>query len=321
MFTFNDIISVPFGYVMDFLNRFVNNYGVAVMLFSVIVCGLMYPLRLKGTIDSVKKRRLAGHITQIRKMYPGNQDAQNTIILNMYDKEKVNLLSSFLLNILPFFILIMLFAAVRQPLVYTLHMGKETANEVVAYLKTANPDAFRTGYPQVIASQLIPAHADELKAMFPELTDRMLQGLNYKFLGLDLAQTPNLNFSTWNSVSWSNIGLCLLPFAAVFANILPRIIPAIKKVVKRFKAGGVEEGVTEKKFDLFTPLLMLLFTFACFQVPGALSLYWLTNSILNQVLFIFIKRKVKALPAPVTVTELVKEYNASQKEKESKKAD
>ena len=43
-----DIIKVPFGYVLDWLYEFTNNYGVALILFSLIIKLVLYPLSVKS---------------------------------------------------------------------------------------------------------------------------------------------------------------------------------------------------------------------------------------------------------------------------------
>ena len=43
-FSFGDIIRVPFGYLMDWLYQFTNNYGLALILFAILVkLILLYP--------------------------------------------------------------------------------------------------------------------------------------------------------------------------------------------------------------------------------------------------------------------------------------
>ena len=55
----SDIIRVPFGYLLDWLDRFANNYGVALILFSLIVKLVLLPMSIKSKKSMLKMSRLA----------------------------------------------------------------------------------------------------------------------------------------------------------------------------------------------------------------------------------------------------------------------
>lgn len=55
----SDIVRVPFGYLLDWLDRFANNYGVALILFSLIVKLVLLPMSIKGKKSMLKMSRLA----------------------------------------------------------------------------------------------------------------------------------------------------------------------------------------------------------------------------------------------------------------------
>ncbi len=54
----SDIVRVPFGYLLDWLYRFANNYGVALILFSLIVKLVLLPLSIKSKKSMLKMSRL-----------------------------------------------------------------------------------------------------------------------------------------------------------------------------------------------------------------------------------------------------------------------
>ena len=53
-FKISDIINIPFGYVMDFLYQFTNNYGLTLILFALIVKVVLMPLTAKGKPSMMK---------------------------------------------------------------------------------------------------------------------------------------------------------------------------------------------------------------------------------------------------------------------------
>lgn len=317
-FSFKDILAVPFGYVIEGLHYITGNIGIAMILFALTVSLLMHPLNIKRAVSAYKKARLQPNIPAIRKMFPKDLEAQNTLMERMYKKEKVSLSFGFFASAISMFVLIMLFAAVSHPITYSLHVDKETTKGVIELLKGLEPAAFASGYDEVVAASLLPKYAAEVKSAFPAINDFALQGLNFEFLGLNLARTPSLNFDSWNGASWENIGLLLIPCTAVLCSLLPAIIA----FCKRFAYNAKHPNAPKKagKTNWLNVIMMLLFFILCFQVPASLCMYWAAKSLFGFILSFHVKAKVAKVPEnSVNLTELVMEYK-KQKREEAKSA-
>ena len=57
-FKLSDIITVPFGYLLEWLYRFTGNYGVALILFAVAVQLVLLPITAKSKKSMMKMSRL-----------------------------------------------------------------------------------------------------------------------------------------------------------------------------------------------------------------------------------------------------------------------
>ena len=62
----SDIITVPFGALLGWLYRFTENYGVALILFAIIVKTILFPLTAKSKKSSMKMSRLTPRLNAIR---------------------------------------------------------------------------------------------------------------------------------------------------------------------------------------------------------------------------------------------------------------
>mgnify|MGYP003398664730 CR=1 FL=1 len=196
-FSVADIINVPFGYIMDVFYRLTQNYGFAVMLFAICVSLVMYPLNAKNRINSIKQARLNPVVKKIREMFPNDTKVQNRLMEDLYQKENVSLSGGCLLSVVPILILLALYGVVTQPIVYMLHESKETAQALIEHIQTKNPELIgeNAAYAQVIASSFLGDFAESIKTAFPAIKDATLNGINYNFLGLDLTQIPQLDFT------------------------------------------------------------------------------------------------------------------------------
>ena len=72
-FGIGDIIRVPFGYLLDILYQFFNNYGVALIAFSIIIKLILLPASAKSKKSSMKMSRLQPQIQYIQKKFEGDQ--------------------------------------------------------------------------------------------------------------------------------------------------------------------------------------------------------------------------------------------------------
>lgn len=302
-FQVQDIISVPFGYVMDIFYRITQNYGLATILFAACVCLLMHPLNLKNTVSSYKRNRLEPHVQAIRAMYPKDVPMQNRMMERMYEKENVSLSGGCLLALIPFFILIPLFCVVYSPIRYMLHEGSGTAQALFQHIYELKPELFEGcgGYWELATAKYIPQFADTIREKFPELREATLNGLNFNFLGIDLSSVPQLNVAKWDANNWANIGLFLMPILAVLAQMGPSIYAGIKSLIKILKSKKGDNVAQNMKFNFLLPVMAILLLVIGYQTPAALSLYWITKSLIALLLNIHIQKKVAAVP-PISIS-------------------
>jgi YidC/Oxa1 family membrane protein insertase len=83
-------ISQPLFSLLSLLHDLVNNWGVAIILITVIVKGLMYPLTKKQYESMAKMRNLAPKMQQLKDKYGDDRQKMSQAMMEMYKKEKVN---------------------------------------------------------------------------------------------------------------------------------------------------------------------------------------------------------------------------------------
>ena len=159
-FKISDIINIPFGYVMDFLYQFTNNYGLTLILFAVIVKVVLLPLTAKGKRSMMKMSRMTPELQKLQEKYKDDSVKQQQEIQALYKREGVSMFGGCLWSFIPLLILIPLYQVVRQPLVYMMHLSAGDAETIVGIITEQLPELF-TNKNQFYAQMIAAAHLSE----------------------------------------------------------------------------------------------------------------------------------------------------------------
>ena len=291
-FKLSDIITVPFGYLLEWLYRLTGNYGVALILFAVAVQLVLLPITAKSKKSMMKMSRLTPRMQDIQARYADDPQKQNEMIQKMYQEEGVSMGGGCLWSFVPMLILIPLYTVVRQPIVYMLHENLEVADQIISIIKGVEPSLF-TGnsyYDQMVAARYIPEFAEAIKAAIPAISERALQGINFSFLGVDLGAVPTFNIFGASWVwDWAHIGGFLLALLSAGNQVITMfvsqkmndsVVTDEKGIQDKETAKNSQQNQSTKMMMWMMPLMML---WIGFTVPAALSLYWFIGGVVRTI--------------------------------------
>ena len=283
-----EFIQVGFGYVLGWLYELTRNYGVALILFTVVLkLVLLYPT-MRSKRSTMKMSRLTPQIQFIQKKYANDRQKQAEMTQALYKAEGVSMGGGCLWSLVPLLLLFPLYAVVRQPIVYVFHETLDTAGKIMNVIKEAMPDLVsqrNAYYEQMIAAPLLPQFADKIEGIVSN--PATLDGLKFTFFGVDLAAVPNFNFGSWGSDLWANIGLFLLPILSAGSQVLTMLVSQKmnnslvtneKGVQDKEAAKNSDSAKTSKTMMYIMPLMSL---WIGFTIPGAMSVYWLAQGLLG----------------------------------------
>ena len=279
-FNIADVINIPFGWLMDLLYRLTTNYGVALILFAIIVKVLLTPATAKGKRSTMKMSRLTPELNAIQERYANDKQKQSEAVQELYKRENVSMMGGCLWSFVPLLILIPLYQVVRQPLVYMLHLSAEDASAIVNLVRAGLPELFSTRnsyYEQMIAAANIPQFADAIKNALPDIAPRVLEGLNFKFLGIDLSTVPDISNAAF---TWAFIGPFVFPVLSAVSQVLSGIINQKVNNSLVTNSKGVQDDEAAKKSQsaqtgkMMTWMMPLMSLWIGLTIPVALSLYW-----------------------------------------------
>ena len=302
-FKLSDLVTVPFGYLLSFLYQLTSNYGIALIIFAVLVKLILYPVTAKGKKESMKMSRLTPRLKVIQERYANDQTKQNEAIQALYKEEGVSMGGGCLWSMIPLFILIPLFTVIRQPIVYMLHENLAVAEQIVAVIKELAPSAFSSNnyYDQVVAAQLIPQYAEAIKAAIPAISEATLEGVNFSFLQINMGAIPQFNVFKWEVYNWSTIGAFLIPLLSAGSQVLNMKISMNMNNSVVTDEKGIQDEETAKKSQANQTNNVMMWTMPLmslwigFTVPSALSLYWFVQGIISMVMDVYLTKKLRTI--------------------------
>ena len=115
-FKFSDLITVPFGWLLGQLYHLTSNYGVAMIIFALIVQAVLTPINAKSKKSMMKMSRLQPRIQEIQRKYANDQQKQNEMIQKLQQEEGASMgMGGCLWSFVPLLILFPLFNVIREP--------------------------------------------------------------------------------------------------------------------------------------------------------------------------------------------------------------
>ena len=280
-----------FGYLLQLLYELVNNYGVAIILFTVIIKLLLLPLSIKQQRTMKKSTELQEKMKVIQFKYKSDPEKMNQEMMNLYKSENMSPFSGCLTAIIQLLLLLSIFYLVRSPLTYMEKIPQDSINHYVQQLQE-NGKTVSQVYPEI---DLI-RESSWLKEQNPEDTNVDRLNLQMNFLGLDLSKVPQQNMTDY-TVYIIPVLYILSSFISIRMNTAMQAKKAKQnkeeKEPKDIKIDGTtgkelvpqeEENnemdavmQTNKMMSWMMPIMSISIAFIA---PLGLALYWLISNIL-----------------------------------------
>ncbi len=280
MFELIDFLIVnPIVNILFVIYNIIGDFGVAIILFTILVKVLTWPLMKKQLYQTKLMKQIQPELTEIRKRCNGNKQMESLQMMELYKRRGVKPMSSFwnLLIQLPIFIA--MFTAIR-----------------VMALPTASDYVSRRAYAPVASLDKISTVIDQQDSYFEKLDKKKENDPNpvYEFKpmllnNVDLSVRPGTN-------SYSEIIVLLFAIgAAIIQYYASKIQLASKKKDKKSASSTWKKMIADAKegkdpdqndinnmvsgqMSFMMPLMMLMITI---NLPGALCFYYMLSNLIS----------------------------------------
>jgi YidC/Oxa1 family membrane protein insertase len=109
-------VSIPFLYVLHFFHKFTGSYGIDIILLTVLIKLLMWPLTHKSFTSMKRMQKLQPQMEKIKEKYADDKEKLNKEIMELYKRNGVNPLGGCLPMVLQFPVFIGLYNALSTPI-------------------------------------------------------------------------------------------------------------------------------------------------------------------------------------------------------------
>ena len=283
-----------FGFILNFIYEIVKNYGLAIILFSIIIKLLMLPISIKQQKTMKKSLKIQAKMKEIQLKYKNNPEKLNQETMELYKTENMSPFSGCLSAIVQIILLFAVFYLVRSPLTY---MRKIESSIVEKYTNIIHEYKLseNSAYPEIDTIREIEnirklknnesfENTEESKTNVIEINDEELElmNINMEFLGFNLAQVPTKS-SDWKAY--------IIPILYVLVSVLSmKITNPTSTTPKQQPVENKDEKALTKAEEEFNPMdqmnknmnmmFPVMYLAVALIAPLGLALYWLMNSLL-----------------------------------------
>ncbi len=290
------IILQPFAWLLLFFYNLFNSYGIALILFGIVIKLILFPVTLKQKKSMIQTTMLSGKMQQLQKQYGKDRERYNLELQKLYEKEKVNPMGGCVWSLIPMFVLIALYGIIREPLTYFMSMSVEQIQILASQLNWPEvavssgwvaqnameklqdqlaqgkiTGLFQNGaYNQLYLLSLV--NSENLASLQSATGADGLFVLNFQFLGIDLSKIPTWRF--WaGGITPESIGLFVLPLISVAVSFLSMKVSMSTNQMNK-QTENKQMDSTNKMMLWMMPIMSL---WIGFTVPAGLSVYWITQ--------------------------------------------
>ena len=310
-----------FGYVLNFIYGVVNNFGLAIIIFSILLKIVLLPNTIKQQKTMKVSQKLQKELTEIQEKYKGNPEKINQETMDLYKREKMSPFSGCFGSIIQLILLLAMFYLVRNPLTYMKKVDTTVINDYKQQIvMEMGENSVSTTYPEISIVKYInnkilnkeneeetlieeePQEEIEQKENEEEIIEENSEEkkkltidknlyINMNFLGLDLSAIPQENFK--------DIKVFVIPVLYIISSFISIKLMQVKtkdetkkedNKKEENKENNEQEDMSAQMTKNMTWMMPILAVSVSLIAPLGLALYWLINNILMIFERIFIDK-------------------------------
>lgn len=284
------LLSNLFGYLLNALYDVFNNYGIAIILFSIILRIILVPITISQQKSMKKTSKIQKETQELQKKYKNNPEKLNQEIMELYKKEKMNPFSGCFSAIIQIVIILSVFWLVSQPLTYMKHVQEldiykeyskkvEESSNRSSYKEIAIINAVESDYKE-IENNLQNSDVENREQLESKKNELDKLRLNMDFLGLDLSKVPTQSLNDYK--------VYIIPILYVISSFIS-IKMTTNMQNSRDKNNGELEKSKEDANELeamqsmnksMTYMMPIMSVSIALIAPLGLALYWLVSNVL-----------------------------------------
>ncbi len=257
-----------FGYLLWAAYHLVNNFGVAIIIFTLVFKIVLFPSSVKQQKSMAANAKLQAKQKALQEKYANDKQKYNEELQKLYERENISPMSGCLTSLLPMVIMLGIYYAVVRPLTNVLHISKDAVAALSDYVNTLPGISINTSgsiYYQIDLLRIFNSISDHsaVKDILTGDEIEKIQSLTggFNVLGLDLLGTPKV-VGGW---------LLLIPILCLVTSVGTQIITMTMKG----NPMANQQGCMKYMF-----IALPMFTaWIAYTVPAAVGFYWIWSTL------------------------------------------
>lgn len=301
-----EIIAIPLGALIRLIYNFVENYGLAIILFTLVIKLIIFPLTFKSQKAMKKQQKIQPILAELQKKYANDKERLQQEMMKLYKENDVSMMGGCLPLLIQMPILLGLYRVIQRPITHILGMDVKASEtiarvgEIIQRMSVEWPNTFSK------FAHYLPDEVDKLRDMLLNTEQIRLStwstklfgendpwSINFNFLGLDLAEVPSQAFSYFGQIfsgDFTNLSIVLLLIIPVVAMLTTWLSMKQSQKMSGQAANQNPDNPTasmSKTMNLMMPIMTGIFAFT---LPSGLGVYWIVSNIFQMVQQFFLNR-------------------------------
>ncbi|MBR1750754.1 MAG: membrane protein insertase YidC [Ruminococcus sp.] len=185
------VIAIPLGWIMKACYLLVKNYGIALILFTILIRLLLLPLNIKQQKSTARMSKLQPQLQKLQKKYANNKEKYQEEMMNLYAKEGASPTAGCMPMLITMLVLFALIEVVYNPLYYVTNVNRDdldASGKLITNLYTVSYEVQKTE-ETTLADMIGQIEKDNSGISEDELYDKLKDRLseNEKIEKLDMS--------------------------------------------------------------------------------------------------------------------------------------
>ena len=271
------------GWIIKTIYDLVQNYGVAIILFTIVVKLLLLPLNIKSQKAMKKQQKIQPIMAELQKKYANDQQKLQQEMMKVYKENNVSMAGGCLPMLIQMPILVALYQAIQKPLTYMFNVPyknipSDVVNKVVELAEKAGEKV--TGSAEQFVSQLMSVDQIKISSWAGQVEGKLHEWyINFNFLGLDLSKKPQ-NAIAYLSDPMENLSvvlLLLIPILAIVSSFLQSKITM--KQSGQDKNSGTDQA--QSMNAMMKWMMPIMSGYFALILPAGIGLYWIVSGVVQ----------------------------------------
>jgi len=263
------------GFIMFYINKLTNNYGLTLLIFSVLVKVLMIPLGIQQQKGLISSARMQPKMKALQKAYGNNKQKYSEELQKLYNEEGFSPMSSCLPLLIQFPILFGMLDVIYSPIKHIVRLPADVIEKSISIATGILGEAGMNAYSKEISvlSAVKSNAAPFIEGIGAEATAALTE-FDFTFFGLALGETPTLK------PDGKPFGLYLvLLLIPILSGVTSLMMSLITRKSSAATAGDQMAGMNNSML-IMMPLMSIWISF---MVPAGVGIYWLISNVLSAV--------------------------------------